>query len=106
MNRPIYTYEVDLKLTGKVASDSQIVTSRQDAYSVGDAIQQACYTTLDATKFSDMKVIRVGPPLDMMLAQEIEMLREVERQSRHTWTAADAVAKLPGGNPVNLGDQR
>ena len=102
MNRPIFAYEVDIQLTGIHDADSHIVTSFQHAYSVVDAMMQASLEANDMTKYSAMKVLRIGPPRADIVLQDKELQREIERQSRHAMTLTDAVAKDANGQPVNL----
>lgn len=71
----IFTYEVELRITEKATDPRvdhgkvELVTRTEHAYSLMDAMHQAVFNHIaGGTQDIDMKVVRVGPPLELIQA--------------------------------------
>lgn len=64
MDRPIYVYEVELKLTNKNTREVKLVTRTEHAYTVFDAVMQASMNQAAeiGTGSADIELARIGPP--------------------------------------------
>lgn len=75
MYRQIYKYEVTMRILYKDGKQ-ELKTTLQQAYSVGDAVQQASYSAVDDT-VERISVDNVAPPADDIRKQESELMRAV-----------------------------
>ncbi len=66
-DRAIYDYEVELLFVNQNTKKRTTVTRREHAYSVGDAVQQALFSSMLDAGSSDITVVRVGPPQEVIL---------------------------------------
>lgn len=72
MNSPhkIYRYEVELTITPVGQVKPLKVTRLEHAYSVEEALKQACYMVLAQYPSADIKVARIAPPMADIAQQE------------------------------------
>lgn len=63
----IYEYEVEVRLTNPNTKEVTSVTRREHAYSVGDAYMQATVAVSVDAGSSEIRVVRIAPPLDAVI---------------------------------------
>lgn len=78
-------YEVELKLVNRNTFDERLVTRTEYAYSVQDAVMQAVVNQAadPGTGSAEVKVLRIGPPQELVLAASqsvLDMIATLTRQ--------------------------
>jgi len=67
--RAVYSYEVVLRVATR-GEPAEYITRLEQAYSPVDAVMQASMTVSSQRPHSVLTLERVGPPLDVIAAQE------------------------------------
>lgn len=86
----INPYEIELKVTNTNTREEKLVTRREYAYSAADAVQQAVLNQSAVSGSADIRLVKIGPPAELVRATTAKMADELMRTVR---TMMEARAK-------------
>ena len=80
MSREIYEYEVTLKLTNRNTKAATLSTRIEHAYSVGDAVMQACMnqSAQVETGSAEIALVSVGPPAEAIRKATVKLAEQIQ----------------------------